>query len=329
MEPIVLSVDIGGTKLAAGIINPAGGVSHYRQIPTNANQGGEILIARVIQLCKTMLDEIYAGDSKSRQDNPSIAIGISSAGQVDSRQGKVIFATDNLPGWTGMEIKKRIEAELRLPTFVENDVNCMALGELTYGAGRGYNHMLCLAIGTGIGGAIIFNKALYRGWKGSAGELGHLCIDYQGRQCNCGARGCLEAYTAGPAIEKEFIEKLSKLPSNAIDQSISEIRLEDIVKLAQDGNIDAQATIKDAGFFLGCGLYGLLNTLNPEIVIIGGGVVNIGAAYLGEARRVVAIKALAPMKHTPIVEAQLDGAHANLIGAAVFCWQQLGYEFYS
>jgi glucokinase len=153
-----------------------------------------------------------------------------------------------------------------------------------------------MTIGTGIGGAIIVNGALYRGWKGSAGELGHLCIDYQGRQCICGAHGCLEAYVAGPAIEREFFRKTARNSSISNKNGNSNIRLENIVKLAQDGNIDAQAVIKDAGYYLGCGLYGLLNTLNPEIVIIGGGVVNTGALFLDEARRVVSSKALSPMK---------------------------------
>lgn len=322
----ILSVDIGGTKIAGGIIDPSGNINQYQTIPTNAYQGAESLITRVIQFCKTMLAEIQAPPYQSKAINFPSAIGISSAGQIDSQQGKVIFATENLPGWTGMEIKKLIEAELQLPTFVENDVNCMALGELTFGAGKGYHHLLCMTIGTGIGGAIIVNGSLYRGWKGSAGELGHLCIDYQGRQCICGAHGCLEAYVAGPAIEREFIRKTSRNSSIPNKNGNSNIRLEDIVKLAQDGNIDAQAVIKDAGYYLGCGLYGLLNTLNPEIVIIGGGVVNTGAVFLDEARRVVSSKALSPMKNTPVVAAKLEGACANLIGAAVSGWQQLGVQ---
>lgn len=323
MNSCILSIDIGGTKIAAGVIDQAGSLSQYLTIPTNTNQGGEAIINQVIHLCKTILSEMNTGHSGVAFEGAPLAIGVSSAGQINSRQGKVIFATDNLPGWTGMEIKKRLEADLQLPVFVENDVNCVALGEFAFGAGKGYRHMLCLAIGTGIGGALIINGELYHGWKGSAGELGHICIDYQGRQCICGARGCLEAYVAGPAIEKEYFRKLSKRRENFIEDNISMMRLEEIAKLARAGNSDAQAVIKDAGYFLGFGLYGLLNTLNPEIVVIGGGVIKIGESFLEEARRVVASNALEPMRNTPIVAAQLEGAHANLIGAAVFCWQQL------
>lgn len=327
MESGILSIDIGGTKIAGGIVDQQGIVRHYRSIPTDAQKGGEALMCRVIQFCQTMCEEIRKESSGSNIQLDLAAIGISSAGQIDNQSGKVIYASDNLPGWTGMEIKSHIETEINLPVFVENDVNCLALGEHRFGAGKGHNQILCMAIGTGIGGALILNGVLYRGWKGSAGELGHLCIDYQGRRCICGARGCLEAYVAGPAIEKDYLQRYEQNHPNILKPDLPQMHLEDIAQLAQLGDQDAQAVIITAGEYLGYGLYGLLNTFNPEIVIIGGGVVNVGKSFLEETRRIISISALEPMRQTPIVAAQLQGANAGLVGAAVFCWQELGGIF--
>lgn len=327
MELGILSIDIGGTKIAGGIVDRQGRVSHFKSIPTEAQNGGEALIGRVIHFCQNMWEEIRSTPSGSNTPSDVAAIGISSAGQIDSQLGSVIFASDNLPGWTGMDIKGRIEAELKLPVFVENDVNCLALGEQMFGAGKGHSQILCIAIGTGIGGALIVNGSLYRGWKGSAGELGHLCIDYQGRQCICGAKGCLEAYVAGPAIEKDYLKRYQQNHPHILTANLPKMHLEDIAQLAQLGDQDAQAVITTAGEYLGYGLYGLLNTFNPEIVIIGGGVVNVGKSFLEETRRIISITALDPMRDTPIVPAQLEGACAGLVGAAVFCWQESGGAF--
>ncbi len=324
MEHCILSVDIGGTKIAAGFVDRLGKVTHYRVIPTEAGRGGEDVIKRVMSLCQSLLHEKFENQGEIKSIKNQVAVGVSSAGQIDSKQGKVIFATDNLPGWTGMDIKKRLEGELDLQTFVENDVNCMALGELIFGAGRGHRHILCVAIGTGIGGALILDGKLYRGWKGSAGELGHLCIDKNGEPCNCGAHGCLEIYVAGPAIEKDFIRRIAENQSLVSEHNRHKISLEEIARFAQTGNIDAQMAITSAGYSLGCGLFGLINLLNPEMVIIGGGVAKLGPVFLDETRRIVTTNALPPMRNTPIVSAELEGAYAGLIGAAVFCWQELG-----
>jgi glucokinase len=326
MEQRVLSLDIGGTKIAAGFVDRAGQVARYRTIPTEANRSGEDVLSRVVSLCKSLLHEELVDRVDLESLESLVVVGVSSAGQIDSKHGTVIYATENLPGWTGMDIKTRLESALGLPTFVENDVNCMALGEMVYGAGRGHRHILCMAIGTGIGGALILDGKLYRGWRGSAGELGHLCIDINGQPCNCGAHGCLEIYVAGPAIEKDFLRRMEEKQPPAFEKSHEKISLVDIAKLAHGGNVDAQNAIKSAGNYLGCGLFGLINLLNPEVVIIGGGVAKLGPAFLDEARRIVSTNALIPMRNTPIVSAELEGAYAGLVGAAVFCWQELGCD---
>jgi len=314
MNDPVLTVDIGATKIAAGLVYPDGSVDYLKEIPTEAQKGGESLMVKVIELCRAFLGELrQEKKGASSAGITPIYIGVSTAGQIDDSTGKVIFATENLPGWTGIDIKGRVESALGIQTYVENDVNCLALGEANFGAGKGSRHILFLAVGTGIGGAIIIDGKLYRGWKGSAGELGHITIDYQGNLCNCGARGCIETYASGPVIEKSYNQ----------GRKGKRLTCREITALAQGGDEYALNVIRSAGKYLGICLFGLLNLLNPEMVIIGGGVLNTNDIYIDAVRKAVAQNALGPLKDTPIIKTQLKGNIANLVGAAVVCRQQI------
>jgi len=313
MNDPILSVDIGASKIAVGLVYPDGSVDHRKETPTEAHKGGESLMVKVINLCRAFIIEVGQEKGSSAPGINPISIGISSAGQIDDSTGTVIFATENLPGWTGMDIKGRIESALGIETYVENDVNCLALGEANFGAGKGNKHILFLAVGTGIGGAIIIDGKLYRGWKGSAGELGHITIDYQGNLCNCGSRGCIEMYASGPAIEKAY---------NKGDKG-KQITCKEITSFAQAGDKYALSVITSAGKYLGICLFGILNLLNPEMVILGGGVLSTNDIYLNAVRQAVAQNALGPMKDTPIIRTQLKGNIANLVGAAVVSRQHL------
>ncbi len=314
MNDPVLSIDIGASKIAAAFVYPDGSVDHRKETPTEAHNGGESLMVKVIELCRAFLAEPHQEqDRASSSKIMPVSIGISSAGQIDDANGTVIFATENLPGWTGMDIKGRMESALGIETFVENDVNCLALGEANFGAGKGSRHILFLAVGTGIGGAIIIDGKLYRGWQGSAGELGHITIDYQGNLCNCGARGCIETYASGPAIERMYNK----------GRKGEKITGEEINALAQAGDEYALSAITSGGKYLGICLFGLLNLLNPEMVILGGGVLSANDIYLNAVRQAAAQNTLGPMKDTPIIRTQLKGNIANLVGAAVVSWQRL------
>jgi len=306
LSEMVLAIDIGGTKIAAGLVDPNGRIHQYKETPTRAAEGGENVMQRAIDLATNYL--------RDKSDTvPQISrIGVSSAGQINFHTGQVIWATENLPGWTGMPIKKNLESALNLPVTVDNDVNCMAMGEMVFGAARGYRHILCLMIGTGIGGGLILDGQLYRGWRGSAGELGHFIIDEHGPLCNCGARGCLEVFTCGTAIERDYAARILQCQGKGGLSTLSQI-----VQLAHNGDADAREAIRTAGYHLGIGLVSMVHLLNPQIVVVGGGVVKIGALFLDEARRVVKDLALGPMRETEIAAAQLEGAFSSLVGAAV------------
>jgi glucokinase len=306
LSDMVLAIDIGGTKIAAGLVDPNGRIHQYKETPTRAAEGGEAVMQRATDLAHCYLTD------KHDTTPPFSCIGVSSAGQINFRTGQVIWATENLPGWTGMPIKENLESALDLPITVDNDVNCMAMGEMVFGAARGYRHILCLMIGTGIGGGLILDGQLYRGWRGSAGELGHFIIDEHGPICPCGARGCLEVFTCGPAIERDYAARILQHQEKGGLSTLPQI-----AQLAHNGDADAREAIRTAGYHLGIGLVGMVNLLNPQIVVVGGGVVRIGALFLDEARSVVKDLALGPMRETEIAAAQLEGAFSSLVGAAV------------
>ncbi len=313
-----LAVDIGGTKIAGGLVTPDGQIDLLRHLSTEAQQGGEALIRRVVTLLKTLRQA-----ARAKNQEP-VTIGLGTAGFIHPQTGRVAFATSALPGWQGIPVRQRVEQALALPTFVDNDVHVMALGEATGGAGQGYRHLLGLTIGTGVGGGVVIGGQLYQGARGSAGAAGHLIIDYQGRRrCPCGRHGCLEAYASAPAIVADFIDKVGKRKMRQeFGLDPGGIGVKDIAKLAQQGHPEAMAVIRRGGGFLGVGIAAMLNLLNPELVVIGGGVAQIGELYFSTIRHTVRERALSYVAETPIVPALL-GPQANLIGAAHLAWQGL------
>lgn len=357
-EKYVIGVDIGGTKIRAGLIAPNGRVSARAETTTNAT-GGLRSISTNLALClRKLLDE---------QPNISpIAIGIASAGQVDFRNGTVISATPNLPGWQGVSIPdlvlnslKRVspdwlvslekvlkevpgEGVKELPAiFVENDANAAALGEHALGAGRGCNDIVCLTIGTGVGGGVITGGQLLRGAIGGAGELGHMSIDFNGPVCNCGNRGCIEAYISGWAIAKKAREMLKSYTEGA---DIKEVRSKDhgsllrptsghsletltaieVLDSARKGDPLALEIVEQMGRALGYALVNIVNIFQPQKIVLGGSIGGCAELFVGYARDILQSYALT-FKASPveIVKARL-GNDAGVIGAGVLAWSGVG-----
>ncbi len=200
-------MDIGGTKIAGGIVNAEGALLRRAAVPTEAAQGSEQIIANALRLSKDLLDS-----HRQVSRIPVLALGVGSVGQIDYASGRVVFATSTLPGWAGTCLKSTLSAELGLSTFVENDANAAAYGEYRAGAARGYRHVVCLTLGTGIGGGVIADGQLLRGATGGAAELGHVAVEMNGDPCPCGRRGCLEAYSSGSALLRNAKNRLDSLP---------------------------------------------------------------------------------------------------------------------
>jgi glucokinase len=298
----LLGIDIGGTKIAGALIDAATGNVLYRgRVPTNAAEGGASVLQRAVELARTLIHE----GATQGIDAPE-AVGIGAGGQIDSRTGVVLSATDILPGWAGQRIAETFEQILEIPAAVDNDVNALAVGECRFGAGRGFENLVYLALGTGVGGAIISNGKLHYSHTGVSGELGHLILVPDGLPCTCGGKGCLEQYVSGPALRRQFQAMGGKsLPDGT-----------PLTEMArQDPDSPAARAIRLTGDLLGIGLTTLANIFGPERIIIGGGLAALGDLVLEPARKVVTTRALAPVRETPIVTAAL-GPDASVIGAA-------------
>ncbi|MBB6049315.1 ROK family protein [Armatimonas rosea] len=295
---ILLGVDIGGTKIAVGLVDAATGQVLYKaRIPTEAENGGASVLARAIELAKQVLPRAAGAEGAG-----VTGIGIGAGGQIDPVAGVVVNATEILPGWKGQRLKTAFEAAFALPAFADNDVNALAVGESRYGAGKDYRHLIYLGLGTGVGGALVHDGKLVHGPRGAGSEPGHLVLYPDAPPYANGTRGCLEQFTSGPAILERFGDPTLTGP--------------ELAALAHAGDTQALACLAAVGRDLGIGLATLANIYGPEAFLLGGGVIDgFGELLLAHARAELFERALPAVKETPILRAGL-GTDAPLIGAA-------------
>jgi len=299
----VLVLDVGGTKIAAGVMTADHTVHCRQEISTLAQAGATAILNRAIELGRQVLGRF--AQAYAHFGAPA-AIGLASAGYIDSATGSVLFATDNLPGWTGQSLGEQIGAAFGLPAFVENDAACFALAEATLGAGRPYRHVLVVAVGTGVGAGIVIDGALYTGWQGRAGAVGHLCIvPVDGRPCSCGLQGCLESYTATRIMVAEG--GFSTIQALA----------------AAYGRGQSVPAVDDAAHWLGIGLASLAHTLGPQAIVIGGSVGLLGERYLDQVRQSFNCYTMPSHRAISLLPAQL-AADSGLLGAGVLAWRGQG-----
>jgi glucokinase len=280
VEPLYAGIDLGGTKILVVIADAAGNVRGDGRTATNAAEGAEAVVRRIASCVQEATRE--AGIDPAAIE----AAGVSAPGPIDTIEG-VITHPPNLPGWRDVPLARLLSEQLGMPATLENDANCGAVGEHEFGAGRGYRHMLYVTASTGIGGGIIIDDELYAGASGAAGEVGHMPVSEHGPKCGAGHVGCLEAYASGTAIARRAQELIDAggLPRTArIAAQHPPISAEDVYLAGQQGEAEAAAIIESAGRYLGIGLAGMINAFNPQAIVVGGGLVNMGEAYLGPAR---------------------------------------------
>lgn len=245
----ILAFDIGGTNIKYALCNEKFVLSDKHTVPTEAEKGGQELIQKIISII-----EEYDGLDR---------VAVSTAGQVDSNTGIVVYSTDNIPYYTGMMVKKIIENKTGIPTFVENDVNAFALGEAQFGAGKNVSDFLCLTYGTGIGGALYLDNKLYKGLGSSAGEFGHMITHAGGKQCTCGGEGCYECYASTKALV-EAVNKANSTNLNAFQ----------IFEKDNFGKPEIRSVIDKWIDEMIIGLINIIYIFNPPLIILGGGIMN-------------------------------------------------------
>jgi len=305
----VFAADLGGTHLRFAIVDLNGQIfGREMQATPKAEDAGEIVDA--------LVNAVGECERKAAEQGARIcAVSVVVPGTVDLPDGVVVTAP-NLPSLDGFNLKAALERELKWPVIIENDANAAALGEMWRGAGRGYRTLICVTLGTGVGGGIILDGKLWRGVDGSAAEIGHIGVDpFGGVRCNCGSYGCLEVYASATAIVRMTREALPRYPDSSL-QHTEELSSAKVYEAGVAGDELALEVFRRMGVYLGVGLANLVNILNPEIVVIGGGLANGWSLFEKHMKQQVIERAFPiPGRRVKIVKAEC-GDDAGLLGAA-------------
>jgi len=316
MQNLTIGIDIGGTKVAGGLVTQKGRLIKAAIVPTRAKEGVKASFGQVRRLIERLIRE--AGGKRH-----ILGIGLCCPGAIDPETRTMINAP-NLPGWENLRIGDEIERSFGLPARVENDANAAGLAEVLFGAGAGYRHVFYVTVSTGIGTGIVIGRQVYHGARGVAGEGGHVSIDYKSPyRCSCGAFGCIEALAAGPAMARRArvrLEQEYEAPSLLRTMTKGRLRLINpkmIEEAAQRGDEIAQSIVNETGFYLGVWLAAMINLLDPEAVVIGGGVSQIGKPLFDKIRPAIQRYALNPAMaaKVPILPAKLR-QNVGVYGAA-------------
>ncbi|MBN1936411.1 MAG: ROK family protein [Anaerolineae bacterium] len=317
-----LGIDLGGTKIGTGLVNRAGVVRAEDYRPTEVLQGQEAVIERMIKAAR----EVIAHSGMLREQVE--AVGIGAPGPMNIPEG-VLIEPPNLPGWRDVPIRKIIQDALGIPTYLENDANAAGIGEYLYGAGRGTRHMIYVTVSTGIGGGLILDGKIYHGTVGGAGEIGHTTILPHGPHCGCGNRGCLEAMASGTAIAREGQDLVDRGVPTLLAQIVRDrpyaVTAKDVVEAMNQGDGYARDIIEQAMNYLGIGMASLVNLFNPQMIVIGGGLTNIGDLLLEPVKRGIDLHAFPSAgQYIQIRLAEL-GDQVGIVGAAGAAMMATGF----
>lgn len=301
-------IDLGGTNIAAGLVNDNGEILIKASIPAGAKRPSEEIISDMANLVKKLVE-----DYGITMDEIS-SIGIGSPGLIDSENGVVLqIANLNL---TGVNLSEEMEKRTGIKTFVGNDANCAAYAEHLYGASKGANFSVMVTLGTGIGGGIILKNKVYTGHKFGAGEIGHLIIAAGGKRCGCGRRGCFEAYASASGLINMTKHKAINHPNSLLNSiSINEINGKTAFDFAKQGDHASQEVVDEYINYLAVGIGDLLRILYPDVIVIGGGISKEGENLLEPLRKKLR-EEVAFDYETEIVAAKL-GNDAGIVGAAM------------
>ncbi|MBN1465183.1 ROK family protein [candidate division KSB1 bacterium] len=308
MNDLFFGIDIGGTTVNVGVVTSEGQVLVEQKIPSTVEQGAAVVLTRIADTANKCREIVG-------NDRSIVAAGIGVAGLVDGKNGLLHQAT-NFPGWMDVPLTAKLTGILKLPVAMDNDANVAALGEYTFGAGRGFPHMMMVTLGTGVGAGLVLGGQIYRGAHGAAGEFGHITIDKNGPRCACGRAGCVEAYVGTNGILRRVRELLPQFPDSGLAScDLGSLTPKDIHRQACAGDALAQLVFHDAGESLGYGLGSVVNLLDIQRIVLGGGVAAAGDFIIKSAQNILNKVALNSGQTVEIVQAEL-GELAGIVGAA-------------
>lgn len=315
----IVGVDLGGTNIVVGVLPMDGGtgdVLALRSEPTEAGRGAKFVVDRIIAMVEAARAEVIRQFGGTAADFAGVGIG--SPGPLDRKSG-IVINTPNL-GWRNFPLRDLISKGVNLPAVLDNDANCATYGEWWLGAGRNTNTLIGLTLGTGIGGGIVLNGEIFHGVSDAAGEIGHTTIEANGRKCKCGNYGCLEAYASGPAIALRAVEGIeagaeSILP-DLVDGQLERITAATVYEAVVNGDAYANEVMRETAKFLGAGVANMINFLNPDMIVIAGGVTQAGDHLFVPLKAEVRKRAFrSALDACEICAAVLPGT-AGVIGAA-------------
>ncbi len=317
----VIAVDIGGTKILTALFSSGGKMLAREVCPTLPEEGVKQVVAR---LCSAIAGLLHKNSLKPSQ---LAAVGIACAGGIDTGRGVVMTPSPNMSDWVNVPLEDIVRKKFGVSTYIINDASAAALGEHRYGAGRGVKNFVLFTLGTGIGGGIIVDGKLYLGSVGGAGELGHMTIAADGPRCGCGNIGCLEMLASGRAVERDAIGRLRRggksVLRDVVGGDINGVTAAQVGAAARAGDKMALDVLSRAAGYLGVGMVNAVNIFNPEMVIIGGGMAELGDIFIEPGRRLVQERAFSVSSGlVRIVTAQL-GNDAGVYGAAVYALEQV------
>lgn len=301
-----IGIDLGGTSIKYALVNQAGDLLFEGRLPSLAHVSAEKVIEQLTTAATLLKDEAIKQKLKLR------GIGLGTPGIVDESNRIVLGGAENIVGWENIDVASLLEEQTSLPVKVGNDAGMMGWGEMKFGSGKGYTHVVFLTVGTGIGGSVFIDGKPFNGYANRGMELGHVPLIANGERCACGAVGCLEHYASTSALVRRF----SALAQERQQSFDAEINGELIVRLYQENFPTAVECMNEHFYYLGRGIAGFVNIFSPQRIVIGGGIAEAGTFYMENIRKVVREHVIADCAlNTEIVVASL-GNRAGLVGAA-------------
>lgn len=314
-DDLVLGVDLGGTKILTAVVDAAGSLLSRDHSITPAREGHEAVIGSILESARRALEQADVAPDRLA------AVGVGAPGLANPDTG-VLYTSPNLPGWRDVPIRDIVQKGLGTKAYLINDANAAALGELHFGAARGARNFLYVTVSTGIGGGIVIDGKIYSGAIGAAGEVGHMTIDDAGPVCNCGNRGCWEMLASGTALAREARRRIGQGTATSILEyahgDVDLVTALTVEAAAEAGDGPALELISWSAYYLGVGLANLINIFNPELIVIGGGLSNMGDMLFQPAFKVAGERAYEQsFRAVRFARAEL-GRNSGVLGAAVF-----------